>query len=76
MWARQINDGKILGCVLIDFRKSFDLVDHKLLRQNVEQYKINDLSLSWFESYLSYRTQQVTINVNQSKSDSVLAGVP
>ena len=26
-----IHDGYIIGCVLVEFRKSFDLVDHKLL---------------------------------------------
>ena len=41
-----------------------------------KHYKINKLSLSWFESYLSHRTQQVNINTNQSKTGSVLYGVP
>ena len=56
-WLQAINDGTIVGCVLVDFRKAFDLVDHKLLLQKLKQYKINDLSLSWFESYLSNITQ-------------------
>ena len=75
-WLQAINDGNIVGCVLVDFRKAFDLVDHKLLLQKLKQYKINKLSLSWFESYLSHRTQQVNINTNQSKTGSVLYGVP
>ena len=29
-WLQAINDGNIVGCVLVDFRKAFDLVDHKL----------------------------------------------
>ena len=56
--------------------QDFDLVDHKLLLQKLKQYKINKLSLLWFESYLSNRTQQVNINTNQSKTGSVLYGVP
>ena len=28
-WLQAINDGNIVGCVLVDFRKAFDLVDHK-----------------------------------------------
>ena len=75
-WLQALNDGNIVGCVLVDFRKAFDLVDHKLLLQKLKQYKINKLSLSWFESYLSDRTQQVNINTNQSKTGSVLYGVP
>ena len=34
-----INDGNIIGCVLVDFRKAFDLVDHKLLLQKLRHYK-------------------------------------
>ena len=59
-----------IGCVLVDFRKAFDLVDHKLHLQMLKHYKINKLSLSWFESYLSHRIQQVNINTNQSKTGS------
>ena len=75
-WLQAINDGNIVGCVLVDFRKAFDLVDHKLLLQKFKHYKINKLSLSWFELYLSHRTQQVSINTNQSKTGSVLYDVP
>ena len=64
-WLQAINDGNIVVCVLVDFLKAFYLVDHKLLLHKLKQYKINKLSVSWFESYLSHRTQQVNINTNQ-----------
>ena len=67
-WLQAINDGNIVGCVLVDFRKAFDLVDQKLLLQKLKHYQINKLSLSWFELYLSHRTQQANINTNQSKT--------
>ena len=75
-WLQAINDGNIVGCVLVDFRKTFDLVDHQLLLQKLKHYKINKWSLSWFESYLSHRTQQVNINTNHSKTGNVLYIVP
>ena len=75
-WLQAMNDGNIVGCVFVDFRKAFNLVDHIFLFQKLKHYKINKLSLSWFESYLSHRTQQVNINTNQSKTGSVLYGVP
>ena len=62
--------------ILLDFRKDFDLVDHKLLLQKLKHYTINKLSISWFESYLCHRTQQVNINTNQSNTANVLCGVP
>ena len=60
-WLNTSNDGNIVGCVLVKFRKAFDLVDHKLLLQKLSYYKMSNLSLSWFESYLNNRTQQVII---------------
>ena len=32
-WPNAINNGNRVGCFLVDFRKAFDLVDHKLLFQ-------------------------------------------
>ena len=52
--------------------KAFNLVAHKLFLQKLKYYKINKLSLSWFELYISHRTQQVNINTSQSKSGNVL----
>ena len=30
---KAINDGKIVGTIMVDFRKAFDLVDHGLLSE-------------------------------------------
>ena len=30
-WLKALNEGKIVGTVMVDFRKAFDLVDHSLL---------------------------------------------
>ena len=30
-WLKAIDEGKVVGCVLVDFRKAFDLVDHEIL---------------------------------------------
>ena len=29
-WLKALNDGKVVGSVMVDFRKAFDLVDHTL----------------------------------------------
>ena len=36
-WIKAINEGKIVGLVLVDFRKNFDLVDHRI---NMMRYSI------------------------------------
>ena len=75
-WLKAINEGKLVGCAMIDFRKAFDLVNHKLLLNKLDIYRFSALSLSWFKSYLSNRTQQVVINNSSSKIGDVVCGVP
>ena len=75
-WLRAINDSKLVGCAMIDFKKAFDLVDHKLLLNRLDIYRFSALSLSWFKSYLSNRIQQVVINNSSSKIGDVVCGVP
>ena len=75
-WLKAINEGNMVGCVLVDFRKAFDLVDHKTLLKKLKCYKCNNSCLSWFESYLQNRTQRVSLNDNLSEAADVIHGVP
>ena len=75
-WLRAVNVGKIIGCVLVDFRKAFDLVDHNILLKKLECYKCNEACLKWFESYLTNRIQRVFLGYNLSEPASVTCGVP
>ena len=74
-WLKAINEGKVVGCVLVDFRKAFDLVDHEILLTKLQSYKCNDSCLSWFKSYLSNRTQRVSLNNNLSDASNIIHGV-
>ena len=73
-WLKAVNDGKLTGCVMIDFRKAFYLVDHKILK--LKCYKCEEKCQLWFQSYLSSRTQCVSLNNTLSKPASVTCGVP
>ena len=73
---RAVNVGKLIGCVLIDFRKAFDLVDHKILLKKLQCYRCHETCIKWFESYLINRTQRVSLNSHLSESAHVLCGVP
>ena len=75
-WLKAINDGKFVGCLMVDFRKAFDLVDHNILLQKLKLYKCDESSLSWFNSYLSNRTQRVAMNNKCSDSEQISFGVP
>ena len=75
-WLKAINEGKMVGCVLVDFRKAFDLVDQAILLKKLKCYKRNESCLSWFESYLCNRKQRVSLNNCLSDAFDVIHGVP
>ena len=53
----ELGKGKYVGAVLVDLKKAFDTVDHKILLKKLFCYGIRGASFSWFESYLSNRVQ-------------------
>ena len=62
----------MVGCVLVDFRKAFDLEDHQTLLKKFQCYKCNDSRLSWFESYMSNRTHRVSLKNNFPDASDVI----
>ena len=39
-WLKAINEGKFVGCVMIDFQKAFDFVDHAVLLKKLAIYNV------------------------------------
>ena len=66
----------IIGAVLLDFSKVFDLIDHSLLLSKISMYHTDNTSLRWFESYLHNRTQRCCINGSLSDALPITRGVP
>ena len=75
-WFTTMNNNEIVGAVLLDLSKAFDLVNHQILKQKLSVYKFSQLSQRWFDSYLSNRFQQVQISGKLSQSKEIKAGVP
>lgn len=75
-WLNALNNGNLVGVILIDFRKAFDLVDHKLLLKKLSLYKLNRNALKWFQSYLTTRKQRVSLGNCLSNEQFVKCGVP
>ena len=44
-WLRSLDNGHLVGVVLVDFKKAVDLVDHKILLQKLKIYNMSDTSL-------------------------------
>ena len=47
-----LDNDRVSGMVLVDYRKAFDMIDHTLLLKKLEVYGLNRDSLQWFTSYL------------------------
>ena len=75
-WHKHIDNHKIIGCVNIDLRKAFDLVNYDILCKKLRMYGCSDLTVTWFESYLKNRKQNVIIDKCASSSLNVNHGVP
>ena len=58
------------------FCRSFDTVNHKILLSKLNHYGINGTSNSWLTSYLSDRTQSVSLNGVKSDILKISCGVP
>ena len=61
-----MDQDKVTGMVFIDFRKAFDVMDDQLLLTRLRLYRMSDSALSWFKSYLTDRSQFVTIDGEQA----------
>uniref|UniRef100_A0A8C5LTL8 Reverse transcriptase domain-containing protein n=1 Tax=Leptobrachium leishanense TaxID=445787 RepID=A0A8C5LTL8_9ANUR len=69
----QIN---LTGAIFLDFAKAFDTVDHVILLQKRKNSGIGDSTLTWFQSYVSDRSQYVSISDSSSLPLPVTCGVP
>ena len=72
------SDQKLVSVLaLLDLSAAFDTLDHAILLRRLEStFGISGLALSWFESYLSDRTQSVVVGSLMSIPIPLVFGVP
>lgn len=73
---QQVDTGKCVQAVALDFSKAFDKVCHSLLIKKLHSYKIPLIIINWIKSFLNNRHQRVIVDGILSDSLSVLSGVP
>ena len=61
--------------VFCDCSAAFDTIDHKLLLNKLRLYGVKECNLKYFESYLSGRTQYVSIGGVPSEMLAIICGV-
>ena len=72
-----IDNRQVVALVLLDLSAAFDTVDHNILLKRLEQvFGLKVLVLKWVQSYLSNRTQYVSIYEAISEVVCLLFGVP
>ena len=72
------SDQKLVSILaLLDLSAAFDTLDHAILLRRLEStFGISEVALSWFESYLSDRTQSVVVDGLISTPIPLVFGVP
>jgi len=58
-WLESIDQGKLVGTLLIDLSKAFDMVPHQLLLNELSSIGCTVRTGLWFKSYLEDRKQRV-----------------
>ena len=72
---KALDGGQIACGIFIDLEKAFDTVSHDILLEKLDLYGIRGISNDWFRSYLSDRSQIVSINGFNSDYKTVKYGV-
>ena len=61
-----LEDNKYVRCLLIDFSKAFDSVDHLVLINKLKMYNIADNIIKWIVSFLTDRDQYTKLGDQRS----------
>ena len=73
----ELDKGNVVMLALLDLSSAFDTVDHDILLNRLKlDFGFNDTVLNWFRSYLTDRTQSVSIGGQHSKSHTMNCSVP
>jgi hypothetical protein len=61
-WIEQMEEGQLVGIMMIDQSAAFDLCDHSILVQKMKLLGVEEDAACWLESYLSQRSQSTLVD--------------
>ena len=79
---KALENQEVACLILLDLSAAFDIIDHDILLSRLEtRFAVNGITLNWFRSYLTNRTQAVVIDDHLSRgsksaSNSLNTGIP
>ena len=75
-WKDALDNGFTVEVIFLDFRKAFDTVNHKILKQKLKGVGMNGRLLHWLEDYLTNRSHFTKVNGKLSEARVIKYGVP
>ena len=71
-----MDSGQITGAAFLDLSKAFDTVNHELLLLKLTYAGLSNNTVTWFRSYLTYRSIFTMVDNKRSSTMDVPTGVP
>ncbi len=75
-FIESIDNKQHCAALFIDLSKAFDTVDHTVLKHRLCRAGLSEQTVSWFDNYLTDRTQCVQAEGNTSRYLKITKGVP
>ena len=75
--AAALDNNSCVALIMLDLSAAFDVIDHPILLKRLEHsYGIPGSALAWFRSYVSNRSQRVSVRSAVSNESPLQFGVP
>jgi len=74
-WRKALDEGKVIGVLILDFKKAFDSISHDILLKKLSACGISGDFNNYIASYLKDRKQYTVVNDVKSEDEQLDYGV-